>query len=110
MSTEGNSQPPAPSGSATPREAYQRVKRTPELPAPKAVQMRMTPIAAGGTLLWTIALILTQVFRDDLADSGRGWWGACALTGVIIGLIGTAMMVVADRRHFGGSAREQDEA
>ena len=107
MSTEGNSQPPAASGSsAKSREAYQRVKRSPELPAPKAVQMRMTPIAVVGTLLWMVALILTQIFRDALADSGREWWGACAVTGAIIGLIGTTMMIVADRRHFGKS--EQD--
>lgn len=108
MSTEGNSQPPAGSGSsAKPREAYERVKRSPELPAPKAVQVRMVPIAVVGTLLWTVALILTQIFREELADSGREWWGACALTGVILGLIGTAMMVVADRRHFGRSARDE---
>ena len=69
--------------------------------------MRMTPIAAGGTLLWTIALILTQVFRDQLADSGREWWVACALTGVIIGLLGTAAMAVADKRHFGRAERDR---
>ncbi|MCC3764659.1 DUF2530 domain-containing protein [Glycomyces sp. TRM65418] len=102
MSTDGTSQPPAASGSsATPREAYKRVKKTPELPAPRAVQMRMTPIAAGGTLLWTVALILTQVFRDQLAASDREWWAACALTGVLLGLLGTAAMAVADKRHFG---------
>lgn len=106
MSTDGTSEPPAASGSsATPREAYKRVKKTPELPAPEAVQLRMTPIAAAGTLLWTIALILTQVFREELADSGREWWGACALTGVILGLVGTAAMAVADKRHFGRAER-----
>ncbi|HEX2143089.1 MAG TPA: DUF2530 domain-containing protein [Glycomyces sp.] len=108
MSTDGTSQPPASSGSsATPREAYQRVKRSPELPAPEAVRMRMTPIAAGGTLLWTIALILTQIFREELAASGREWWGACALVGVIVGLLGTAAMAVADKRHFGRAERGQ---
>jgi len=68
----------------------------------------MTPIAAAGTLLWTIALILTQVFRDDLAASGREWWAACALTGVVLGLIGTAVMAVADKRHFGKAQRDRD--
>jgi len=106
--TDGTSQPPASSGSsASPREAYQRVKRTPELPAPEAVKMRMTPIAAIGTLLWAVALVLTQIFRTELADAGREWWGACALTGVIIGLLGTAGMAVADRRHFGGAKRNR---
>jgi hypothetical protein len=108
VSTDGTSQPPASSGSsANPREAYKRVKKTPELPAPKAVQLRMTPIAAGGTLLWTIALILTQVFREQLADAGREWWAACALTGVIIGILGTAWMALADKRHFGKTDRNR---
>ncbi|MEU6248113.1 DUF2530 domain-containing protein [Glycomyces sp. NPDC047010] len=102
MSTDGSSQPPAASGSsANPRAAYHRVKKTPELPAADAVRLRMTPIAVTGTLLWAVALVLTQLFREPLADSGREWWGACALTGVIVGLLGTAAMVVADRRHFG---------
>lgn len=108
MPTDGTSQPPAASGpSATPREAYQRVKRSPELPAPESVQLRMTPIAAAGTLLWTIALILTQLFKDELADSGRDWWAACALAGVILGLIGTAMMAVADKRHLARPERDR---
>jgi len=108
VSTDGTSQPPAASGSsATPREAYQRVKRSPELPAPESVQLRMTPIAAAGTLLWTIALVLTQLFREELADSGREWWATCALTGVILGLVGTAAMAVADKKHFGRAERDQ---
>jgi hypothetical protein len=108
VSTDGSSQPPAASGSsASPREAYKRVKRTPELPAPEAVKMRMTPIAVAGTLLWAVALLLTQIFDDELADSGREWWGACALAGVVIGLLGTAAMVVADRRHFRGAKRNR---
>jgi peptidoglycan/LPS O-acetylase OafA/YrhL len=106
--TDGSSQPPASSGSsASPREAYQRVKRTPELPAPEAVKMRMAPIAAIGTLLWAVALVLTQIFRDELADSGREWWAACALAGVIIGILGTAGMALADRKHFGGAKRNR---
>jgi hypothetical protein len=68
--------------------------------------MRMAPIAAIGTLLWAVALVLTQIFRTELAGAGREWWGACALTGVIIGLLGTAGMAVADKRHFG---KKQDD-
>lgn len=108
MSTDGTSQPPAASGSsANPRAAYHRVKKTPELPAPEAVKLRMTPIAAAGTLLWMVALVLTQLFREELAASGREWWTTCALTGVIVGLLGTAAMVVADRRHFGRAQRDR---
>ncbi|MDA1362249.1 DUF2530 domain-containing protein [Glycomyces luteolus] len=108
MSTDGTSKPPASSGSsASPREAYQRVKRTPELPAPKAVKMRMAPIAAIGTLLWAVALLLTQIFREELADAGREWWAACALTGVVIGILGTAGMALADRKHFGKAKRSR---
>lgn len=84
------------------------MKRSPELPAPDAVKLRMTPIAAAGTLLWAVALVLTQLFEDDLAEAGREWWAACALTGVIIGLAGTAAMAVADKRHFGKAARDRD--
>ncbi len=66
----------------------------------------MTPIAAGGTLLWTIALVLAWSFREELAESGREWWVACALCGVGLGVIGTAAMAVMDRRrlarHNGG--------
>lgn len=69
--------------------------------------MRMTPIAAIGTLLWAVALLLTQIFNEELADSGREWWAACALAGVIIGLLGTAAMVVADKRHFRKSTRDR---
>jgi hypothetical protein len=71
--------------------------------------MRMAPIAAIGTLLWAVALVLTQIFREDLADAGREWWGACALTGVVIGLLGTAGMALADRRHFRRSKREPEQ-
>ena len=67
----------------------------------------MTPIAATGTLLWTIALVAAQLFRSELADSGRGWWVACALCGVILGVLGTAVMAVMDRRRF-GSQRTSD--
>ncbi|WP_205328141.1 DUF2530 domain-containing protein [Glycomyces sp. YM15] len=109
MSTDGTSQPPAsPGSSASPREAYQRVKRAPELPAPEAVKMRMAPIAAIGTLLWAVALVLTQIFREELADAGREWWAACALTGVVIGILGTAGMALADRKHFSGAKRNRN--
>ena len=60
----------------------------------------MTPIAAGGTLLWIVAFALTQLFRDELAESGRDWWAACALSGMVLGFLGTAFMAVMDRRHF----------
>lgn len=99
MSPDGTSQPP-PASSSTPRDALKRVKRSPELPAPEAVQLRMTPIAAAGTLLWTIAWVVAQCFQDDLAASGREWWITCALCGVGLGVLGTAVMVVMDRRHF----------
>ncbi|WP_246039410.1 DUF2530 domain-containing protein [Glycomyces buryatensis] len=98
----------SPAASGTPKEAFQRVKRSPELPAPEAVRLRMTPIAATGTLLWTIALILTQLFQSELADSGRAWWGACALAGVALGIFGTAVMAVFDRRHFRSSDEEPE--
>jgi hypothetical protein len=70
----------------------------------------MTPIAAAGTLLWMITWAVARYFRDDLAASGREWWIACALCGVALGVLGTAVMAVMDRRHFsprhGGERRE----
>ncbi|GAB3226730.1 hypothetical protein GCM10027447_17240 [Glycomyces halotolerans] len=96
-------------GSSRPREALQRVKRSPELPTPGPVPVRMTPVAAAGTLLWTIGFALTQLFRDQLADSGREWWAACALTGVALGLIGTAAMAVRDRRRFSSGGHKTSE-
>ncbi|GAB3647824.1 hypothetical protein GCM10028833_12330 [Glycomyces tarimensis] len=68
----------------------------------------MTPIAAGGTLLWMVALVVTRLFRDELAESGREWWIACALAGVVLGVLGTAFMAVIDRRHF--SRRRHDSS
>ncbi|MCH7232074.1 DUF2530 domain-containing protein [Glycomyces sp. L485] len=105
MSTDGTS-PSSPVPSSASRDAFKRVKRSPELPAPDAVQLRMTPIAAGGTLLWTIALVSAQLFRDELADSGREWWIACAFSGVVLGILGTAVMAVMDRRHFSRRGRD----
>ena len=96
----GSSPPP----SSAPRDAFQRVKRSPELPAPDAVELRMTPIALGGTLLWAVVFVLTQVFSGPLEAAGNEWWAACARWGVGLGLIGTAVMVVMDRRHFGREA------
>ena len=66
----------------------------------------MTPIAAIGTLLWAVAFVLTKIFSDELADSGREWWSTCALAGVVIGLLGTAGMAFADKRHFGGKPKQ----
>ncbi|WP_156925893.1 DUF2530 domain-containing protein [Glycomyces arizonensis] len=108
MSPDGTSQS-SPVPSSTPRDAFKRVKRSPELPAPDAVQLRMTPIAVAGTLLWTIAWIVAQLFRDELADSGREWWVSCALCGVVLGILGTGVMVVMDRRHF-SSRRGEDQS
>lgn len=108
VSSDGTSQP-SPVPSSTPRDALKRVKRSPELPAADAVQLRMTPIAVGGTLLWTIAWIVAQLFRDELADSGREWWIACALCGVALGIIGTVVMVIMDRRHFSSRPDRETE-
>lgn len=77
----------------------------PPRPAPEPVNVRMTPIAVIGTLLWTIAFVVAQLMRAELAEAGREWWIACAATGIVLGLIGTAVMVVFDRRHFGPKGR-----
>ena len=43
---------------------------------------------AVGTALWAIALVLTVVLHDRLADDGRGDWVWIAAAGVFLGLIG----------------------
>jgi hypothetical protein len=90
-----------------PRAALKRVQRYPDQPTPPTARVRMTPIAVGGTLLWTIAAVLAQLFRDQLAESGREWWVAASVCGILLGIIGTAVMVVFDRRRT-RSAPDQD--
>ena len=48
-----------------------------------------------GTALWAVALVATLIFRDQLADEGRGWWVWACVAGVLLGLAG---VVITTRR------------
>ena len=45
-------------------------------------------VVAVGTVLWAIALALTLVLHDRLADDGNGDWVWIAAAGLFLGLIG----------------------
>lgn len=58
----------------------------------------MTPLAIGGTILWLAAAGILALFAEELAASGRSWWIDCALWGAALGVPGTVVMVLHDRR------------
>ncbi len=43
---------------------------------------------AAGTIAWTVALVLTLVFRGPLTDAGNGWWTWVCLAGALLGALG----------------------
>jgi LPXTG-motif cell wall-anchored protein len=65
---------------------YQRsADRRPD-PPPLATNDRATVLVGIG--LWVVALVLTLVFHEQLADAGRTWWTWTALSGIAGGLLG----------------------
>ena len=69
-----------------PVRLYQRsADRRPD-PAPLATNDRATILT--GIVLWIVALVLSLVFHQQLADQGRGWWSWTALAGVGGGILG----------------------
>ena len=60
----------------------------PRRPAPEPLATSDVAAVAVGTALWAIALVLTLVLHDRLADDGRGDWVWIAAAGVFLGLIG----------------------
>ena len=40
------------------------------------------------TVAWTVALVLTLVFRGPLADACNGWWTWVCLAGALLGVLG----------------------
>jgi hypothetical protein len=43
---------------------------------------------AVGTVLWTVALVVCLLAREQLADAGNSWWTWVCLTGALLGLPG----------------------
>lgn len=59
------------------------------------------PVAVG-TGIWALLFVLGLSLQSELASTGREWWIWTALSGVLLGLVGYAYLVVrrprADRR------------
>jgi hypothetical protein len=68
--------------------------RTPP-PAPPVNGVR---IAAVGTCIWAVALVVALLDHSALSSSGRGWWITTACVGVLLGLIGIAFLRRFERR------------
>jgi hypothetical protein len=49
--------------------------------------------AAWGTALWGVALVVTVVLRDRLAEADATWWIAVCAAGLLGGLVGWAYLV-----------------
>ena len=60
----------------------------PRRQAPEPLATSDVAAVAVGTALWAIALVLTLVLHDRLADDGRGDWVWVAAAGVFLGLVG----------------------
>jgi Protein of unknown function (DUF2530) len=72
---------------------YQRsADRRPD-PEPLATNDRVTVLV--GIALWLVALVVTLVMRERLADEGRTWWIWTAATGAVLGVAGLVYL----RRH-----------
>lgn len=61
-----------------------------EVPATKPVDVDGVRTVLIGTMLWSVALAATLAMRDELAESGRGWWVWTCVAGVGLGLLGYA--------------------
>ena len=75
-------------------------------PAPARADGRKAVLA--GTAVWAVALVASLVFRDPLESAGLGWFTAAAVTGVVLGLIGLAVVQVIRRRADQSSERSTD--
>lgn len=71
------------------------VGRRPD-PAPLETNDRVTVLVGIG--LWLVALVVTLVMHERLADQGRTWWIWTAATGAALGLAGLVYL----RRHGRG--------
>ncbi|HEY9365541.1 MAG TPA: DUF2530 domain-containing protein [Agromyces sp.] len=75
-------------------------------PAPARADGRKAVLA--GTLGWGVALVACLVFREPLESAGLGWFSAAAITGIVLGLIGLAVVQVIRRRADQSSERSAD--
>ncbi|KQZ10650.1 hypothetical protein ASD23_00245 [Agromyces sp. Root1464] len=75
-------------------------------PAPARADGRKAVLA--GTLGWGVALVACLVFREPLESAGLGWFTAAAVTGIVLGLIGLAVVQVIRRRAGQSAERSAD--
>ncbi|QSB05468.1 DUF2530 domain-containing protein [Natronoglycomyces albus] len=109
---EASSSEPETSGEASAfPSALAWLQRYPDQPAPQPRRMRMTPIGVAGTMIWAVAAAVLTFFHEDLKAADVGWLLTCAQLGIVIGIIGTVVMVVHDRRgvRANGALREHPD-
>ncbi|MFE5671305.1 DUF2530 domain-containing protein [Agromyces sp. NPDC056523] len=66
-------------------------------PAPARTDARKALLA--GTAAWIVALLASIALRAPLEDAGFGWFTTAAAIGVVLGLIGLAVVQLRRRRH-----------
>ena len=59
----------------------------PRRPDPEPLETDDVKVVVVGTAMWLVALLLTVVFHDRLADDGRGDWVWITLAGFLLGLV-----------------------
>ena len=58
----------------------------------------MVPFAVAGTAAWLVLGLVLLALRPTLARGGNEGWIAICFTGAALGLVGTAVMALHDRR------------
>ncbi len=66
-----------------PHQRRHRVVRSEDLP-----QFSNTAPVAVGTGIWVLLLAAALIEHDRLARDGHTWWIWCAVTGIVLGLLG----------------------
>lgn len=80
---------------------------TPGPPKPAALDVDGIAVVSLGTVLWTVALVVSLVFEPDLRRDGHLWWIATAACGAGLGLLGVAYCVRRRRRLGAPDVRDE---
>ena len=59
-------------------------------------------VMPAGTGLFAVVSVLLALYRDQLATAGHVWWLGVAVSGFVLGLIGTAYCWIRRRRRRAG--------
>ena len=60
----------------------------PRRPDPEPIESDEVRIVTVGTVLWAVALVVSLLLHDRLADAGNGDWTWIFLAGTFLGLLG----------------------